>query len=146
MSTCVSRILRMISSTICRCVFRRLQTSKNRGAALRPRPEISAACFMYSVHCCVNSLPITEMGSAIKSTEASIARLATRRPAPVTGTWSPYPTVMSVTIVHQKESGMDLYGLDTRSHPFTSEPSSAVMSSPYVASAWSVHTTSTLRA
>ena len=47
------------------------------------------------------------------------------------------PTVMSVTIVHQKESGMDLKGLEMRSHPAMSEPSALCSAS--VASAAPVH-------
>ena len=111
---------------------------------LKPLPDSSVTCFLYSIHCCVNSAPMTEMGSAMRSTDASMARHATRRPAPEMGTSSPYPTVMSVTIVHQKESGMDLKGLEMRSHPAMSEPSALCSAS--VASAAPVHAMSIFRA
>mmetsp|Transcript_10760 Transcript_10760/g.39884 ORF Transcript_10760/g.39884 Transcript_10760/m.39884 type:complete len:253 (-) Transcript_10760:1462-2220(-) len=146
-SVCTSRIFRMISSTICVCVLSCWVTSRNRGAAFLPRPLISPMCFMYSVHCCVNSLPITEMGSAMSNTDASIARHATSRPAPVTGTSSPYPTVINVTMVHQNESGIDLYGDGTREQPSIRVPSSCVNEPEFAdASTEPTHTTSTSRA
>jgi len=59
---------------------------------------------------------MTEMGSARSSKLATIATHATNLPAPVVGISSPYPTVINVTTVHQKESGMDLNGVSCRSH------------------------------
>ena len=79
----------------------------------------------------------------MSKTLASIARHATNRPAPVMGTSSPYPTVISVTIVHQNESGMDLYGLEMRWHPGTNVPSSS--SNWFPARAPSSHSMSSLR-
>mmetsp|Transcript_30978 Transcript_30978/g.77574 ORF Transcript_30978/g.77574 Transcript_30978/m.77574 type:complete len:244 (-) Transcript_30978:1478-2209(-) len=142
-SVCVLRILRRVSSNICKCPLSWSLSSRNLGASLRLGPS-TPLCFLYSSHCWVNSVPMTEMGSASSSTEASMATHATSLPSDVTGTSSPYPTVISVTMTHQKLSGMDLNGLSVLSHPATRVlPSSNRSTVP--ASAEASHVMSVLR-
>lgn len=60
------------------------------------------------IHCDVKFVPMTEIGNARMMMDESIVLVAINRPTGVSGTASPYPTVISVTIHHQNASGMDL--------------------------------------
>mmetsp|Transcript_20510 Transcript_20510/g.44855 ORF Transcript_20510/g.44855 Transcript_20510/m.44855 type:complete len:281 (-) Transcript_20510:2068-2910(-) len=60
-----------------------------------------------SAHCWLKLVPITVMGNASMNTLTSMAPAAVILPSTVCGTKSPYPTVMRVTIHHQKLPGME---------------------------------------
>ena len=66
---------------------------------------------------------MTEMGRARSKTDVIMVRKATNLPHGVTGTLSPYPTVINVTMHHQKLAGILLYGLFTYEQPLMSDPS-----------------------
>ena len=118
-----------------------LQELRRRRARLPRAPSL--VCFLYSIHCCVNSAPMTEIGSAMSKTLASIARHATNRPRARDGHLVAVPHRHQRLLVHQNESGMDLYGLEMRVHPGTNVPSSS--GNWFPASAPSSHSMSSLR-
>jgi len=64
-------------------------------------------------------LLITVTGRAKIMIPLIIVTAATSLPRGRTGTWSPYPTVVAVTMDHQKEAGMDVKGFGSTQKHFT---------------------------
>mmetsp|Transcript_15272 Transcript_15272/g.50170 ORF Transcript_15272/g.50170 Transcript_15272/m.50170 type:complete len:214 (+) Transcript_15272:327-968(+) len=104
LSSCVLISLLMSPITsVCTVTF--WQSLRNLGMSA-PWRSFEAFASLKTIHCCVKLAPMTEMGSARMMMDAIIVMLATTCPTAVAGTTSPYPTVISVTMHHQKLFGM----------------------------------------
>mmetsp|Transcript_1044 Transcript_1044/g.4052 ORF Transcript_1044/g.4052 Transcript_1044/m.4052 type:complete len:279 (+) Transcript_1044:2301-3137(+) len=88
----------------------RLLTSVTKSGTMVSSRALAAASSRYTSQRCVKLAPITEMGSAMMSTEAIMVTEATTLPSMVAGYESPYPTVISVTMHHQNDRGMEANG------------------------------------
>mmetsp|Transcript_121760 Transcript_121760/g.295484 ORF Transcript_121760/g.295484 Transcript_121760/m.295484 type:complete len:204 (+) Transcript_121760:194-805(+) len=73
-------------------------------------------------------VPITVMGSARMTIPLTMVKIATSLPILVTGTSSPYPTVVIVTKHHQKVAGMLVNGLGSLHTHVTSSPTGEIHS------------------
>mmetsp|Transcript_12093 Transcript_12093/g.25413 ORF Transcript_12093/g.25413 Transcript_12093/m.25413 type:complete len:211 (+) Transcript_12093:695-1327(+) len=112
------------SSITWSCSLMLLESSTRLHLSL-PDSSFSFSWSLYIIQWCVKLAPITEMGRARMMTEASMVREATIRPKSDRGTASPYPTVISVTMHHQKLAGME--------RKWSSSPSSALpLSQKYI--------------